>query len=1369
MKAKKLISMALAAFLGLQPLMITASAEADFVGGPYADVNNKTVVANIDNCVLETVTFEGKKALKVTPNPDTEAKGEIALDSYNITSKYKATYEDYHYISVDYYYDTDAPTFKGKFRINLNNSNKVFIKAVPALYDTETIVTRQWATAYYEVGTYTEGNLTEDMAEHPIKHISVRPFDGTDAKALKSSDVIYIGDIRFYKDNPAPGRLATYVPGGASAPSAPSAPSSGTTAPAVLAEDDHVRNEGNSASVTESHDDDIVVDYSSVNPYYHDKQNPGVLTVGDTVDGRSALTIRLDNKSQDSMISLETNFSKLPVVPSLDDGYRFISVEYKLITASSASYNMGIYIKGTPKIFASGGKNLTSQNKLRAGEWDIAYFIIPEDWLADLNPEVTPHNLSNMHFRPLGISTKPNSTADGDIICIGSVTFSKENPNPKTSVLVSFDKAFSAVVGSVPAPVTVKLGESCILPAPELTLEGSTFAGWVRAGDGNVYKPGDSFLCTGEDDVIFQAKWNEVGSMANAFSASFPEVFSEICDKKDTAFAEKTVLDGLNVVRAVPNTASENDIAIILDTFGFNSKCKVDLDFYKYMAVLYKYESDAPSFTGDIKVNFTRNSGMFTTGPSLVPINAKAVTNRWAVATFEIPELADRYTDPAGSHLLKQFHIYPFGGLKTSELQSTDVFNAATVLFFPEKPNVGYHTAYIKGYSDGSFGPNKTMTRAEACTIVARLFAGGDANIEEAASAFTDVLPGEWYTKYIALCESCGFLSSYSGAFLPNQNITRAEFVELVYNMGLLEGGDIERSFTDVDASHPRYSVISAAARSGLVGGYKNEDGVSYSFKPDNTITRAEVVKVINNAYGKVLTRDSITSEYNSKFTDVDDTFWAYADIIDASVDHLGFVDGDHEVWLKTTGEEVYDTEPYNVDTAAGAARIAELDAEFASRAAAIRATPTAVTVSGTSYYVSSSSGNDANPGTSPDAPLASFDGVKRLALKSGDGVFFRRGDTFRGVSYQCVRGVTYSAYGEGAKPEIWGSERNYADASLWETTGVPNVYKLNVPITNDVGLIVFNGGEAYTQKRIKGRSDFVSGNLADLDCDLALWHDVSAPTGVSGFVYLRSDLGNPGDRFTDIELAARANIFRATDGNTFDNLSLKYTGAHAIGAGTVSSFTVQNCEIGWIGGSWFRTDTLSRYGNGIEVYGGCENYLVHNNYLYQIYDAGITHQYSNADSNIIMKNIEYSDNLVEYASYSFEYFNAAPETGFRHSIENCHFVNNFLRLGGYGFGDQRPDKTAAALIKGWDHWNEASDYTVENNIFDRCKYMLLHIGASYSAWLPVMSGNTYVQTLGGDFGKFGTKHPAFDAKLSGIIENVLKDETASVFFAPAQ
>lgn len=88
-------------------------------------------------------------------------------------------------------------------------------------------------------------------------------------------------------------------------------------------------------------------------------------------------------------------------------------------------------------------------------------------------------------------------------------------------------------------------------------------------------------------------------------------------------------------------------------------------------------------------------------------------------------------------------------------------------------------------------------------------------------------------------------------------------------------------------------------------------------------------------------------------------------------------------------------------------------------------------TYTGTAYYVSNQ-GDDRNDGLSPETAWATLDRVNQASLEYGDAVFFERGSVWRNTTVETKEGVTYSAYGEGAKPRICASPENGGDSTLW-------------------------------------------------------------------------------------------------------------------------------------------------------------------------------------------------------------------------------------------------------------------------------------------------------------------------------------------------
>lgn len=431
-----------------------------------------------------------------------------------------------------------------------------------------------------------------------------------------------------------------------------------------------------------------------------------------------------------------------------------------------------------------------------------------------------------------------------------------------------------------------------------------------------------------------------------------------------------------------------------------------------------------------------------------------------------------------------------------------------------------------------------------------------------------------------------------------------------------------------------------------------------------------------------------------------------------------------------------------------------------------------------TIYYLSAE-GDDRNDGLSPERAIRSLERLNSLDLKPNDCVLLRRGDLWRG-RLRAKQGVTYSAYGEGTKPRIYGSPYDAAKEGRWVETEVKNVYVYDGELAADIGTLVFNHGEAHALKvmmireedgstlHIDTREPFAS--YRDLKRDLEFYHDYKEAKRI----YLCSTQGNPAERFSSIELLPKGNIVQAAHDTTFDNLCIKYGGAHGIGSGTVRNLTVKNCELGWIGGSIqseniFGRNHPTRYGNAVEIYGGCENFMVSNCYIYQVYDAAITHQHQgDTEETLVMRNVLYSNNLIEDCVYSIEYFLGREDTPQTHYMENILISNNLMRRSGYGWGQQRPDKETPAHIKSWSHHtNRATNFRVTSNIFDRGTHDLLNIAAKHRESLPTLEGNTYIQHRGAKAGSWGSEGViyTFDDSVAESLRELFGETSGEIFF----
>ena len=193
--------------------------------------------------------------------------------------------------------------------------------------------------------------------------------------------------------------------------------------------------------------------------------------------------------------------------------------------------------------------------------------------------------------------------------------------------------------------------------------------------------------------------------------------------------------------------------------------------------------------------------------------------------------------------------------------------------------NTTDHMQYMNGYEDGTFRPDTAITRAEACKLIASLLTepsgGGD-------YLFSDVPQGEWYFDAVSEMIGYSLVGGYEdGTFRPDDKITRAEFVTILSRIPHDDIGT-EKSFADVPSSHWAYSAVQTAQAQGWVAG--DPDG---RFRPDDAITRAEVVTVLNRILGRTGDAAMAASGEGIRIMpDVPDTHWAYLAMLEATTDH---------------------------------------------------------------------------------------------------------------------------------------------------------------------------------------------------------------------------------------------------------------------------------------------------------------------------------------------------------------------------------------------------------------------------------------------------------------------------------------------------
>lgn len=183
-----------------------------------------------------------------------------------------------------------------------------------------------------------------------------------------------------------------------------------------------------------------------------------------------------------------------------------------------------------------------------------------------------------------------------------------------------------------------------------------------------------------------------------------------------------------------------------------------------------------------------------------------------------------------------------------------------------EKPSTATITGYINGYPDGTFRPGKSMTRAEAASILAKL--QRLPLTDSSKPAFSDA--DGWYNAVINAVVKAGYMKGYpDGSFKPDKPITRAEFATMLSHF--MSAKTASNPFTDTNGNWAKEAIDKAYAQ-GIIKGYEDN-----TFRPAADVSRAEAVAMVNRTFNIKKAGD-----VKNPFTDISPSHWAYDDILAA-------------------------------------------------------------------------------------------------------------------------------------------------------------------------------------------------------------------------------------------------------------------------------------------------------------------------------------------------------------------------------------------------------------------------------------------------------------------------------------------------------
>ena len=351
-------------------------------------------------------------------------------------------------------------------------------------------------------------------------------------------------------------------------------------------------------------------------------------------------------------------------------------------------------------------------------------------------------------------------------------------------------------------------------------------------------------------------------------------------------------------------------------------------------------------------------------------------------------------------------------------------------------------------------------------------------------------------------------------------------------------------------------------------------------------------------------------------------------------------------------------------------------------------------------YYVSSTNGNDNNPGTLA-APRKTIYSILKMSKGNLD-IRLCRGDVF----FENISGLKnskISAYGNGARPVLCGF-KVLKDVNQWSYNASRNCWMLD----------------------LKDASNFAGFKTNEAD-SLAAWNDIGCiyvpkADTIIGHVVKRIDLlKNNGDIFVDsvyLKSQLHKNSFRylyykGSDPRLLGHICLPVR-AHGVSSITncdiegivvmgfamhgmcaLTGCTVKGCRLDVIGGSvQIGFSRWVRFGNGIEFWSGTHDNSVENCVISRTYDCGTTIQ---ANGNIAngQKNITIKNNVIYHCRQAFEHF-LNPKDKSLLNYDNCHFTGNICIDNGWNDFDS-PEARDAQILS---YENLEKPLDISNNTF---------------------------------------------------------------------
>ena len=358
-------------------------------------------------------------------------------------------------------------------------------------------------------------------------------------------------------------------------------------------------------------------------------------------------------------------------------------------------------------------------------------------------------------------------------------------------------------------------------------------------------------------------------------------------------------------------------------------------------------------------------------------------------------------------------------------------------------------------------------------------------------------------------------------------------------------------------------------------------------------------------------------------------------------------------------------------------------------------------------YYVSNA-GSDSNNGQSESSPWQTLSKVNAASLTAGDAVLFKCGNSWYGQlipkSGSSSARITYGAYGTGNKPLIHASLTKMS-ASDWENQG-SNIWRSASTHASEIGNVLFNNSICGVRKYSDGTLTTQGHYYYNTSTDYIKIYSTS----------------NPATYYSDVKLLSAVILVSLNNKSNVNikDLNLSYTSGYSVVGNTVTGLNLSNLTMIWIGGQTHAGEV--RKGNAVEFWNNCQNAVVENCTVGEVFDAGLSNQGDDANQS----NITYRKNVIYNCEYSYEYFLDGGTTA------NIIFENNTCVDAGLGWGHKQRTGPTGRHIRIAGTPPNTTNFVVRNNIFSDAIDVL-----NYTRDIEGLESkftfnyNAYYQTLG--------------------------------------